>query len=178
MMNLKTAELILMKNLKGEKNKKDDILKIAKAASVVKKEYRNQEIKDMFDVTMTTFERINRINKLNPKGKVLIKKGLLKMEQAYHLSRIDSTRQDKVAKFIASMNSEDTRLFVSLVLKQPDATIEQIKQDFDKTRRRNLSMVVVPMPDTMFTKLEKVAISKKKEAHDLILDVVGEYLGK
>jgi len=177
-MNLKDAELILMKNLKGGKNKKEDILKIAKAALIVKKSYDNQEIKDMFGVTMTTFERINCINKLNPKGKSLVKKGLLKMEQAYHLSRIDSKRQDKVAKLVASMNSEDTRLFVSLALKQPDTTIEQLKKDFDKTQKRNLSVVVLPMPDTMFNKLEKVAISEKKDTHDLILDVVGDYLGK
>jgi len=177
-MKVKDAELILMKNLKGQKNKKDDILQIAKAASIVKEKYDNREIKDMFDVTMTTFERINCINKLNPKGKLLVKKGLLKIEQAYHLSRINAERQDDVAKLIASMNSEDTRLFVSLVLKQPNTNIGKLKKDFDKTHKRNLSMVVVPMPDTMFNKLEKVATSKKSETHDLILNIVEDYLGK
>ena len=178
MMKLKDAELILMKNLKGQKNKMEDILVIAQAASIIKKNYSNNEIKNMYDITMTTFDRVNAINKLNSKGKSLVKNGLLKMEQAYHLSRVDSKRQDQVAKAIASMNSENTRLFVSFVLKQPKKSIEQLKKDFDKNYNRNISIVVTPMPDAMYNKLLLMAESKKKEPHNLIIELVEDYLGK
>ena len=76
------------------------------------------------------------------------------------------------------MNSENTRLFVSFVLKQPKKSIEQLKKDFDKNYNRNISIVVTPMPDAMYNKLLLMAESKKKEPHNLIIELVEDYLGK
>ena len=177
-MNLKDAEIILMKNLRGQRNKADDILTVAKAASVVRKSYSNGEIKDMFGITMTSFGRINSINRLNPKGRSMVKRGVLKIEQAYHLSRMDPGRQDQAAKTIASMNTSDTRLFVSLALEHPDRPVELLERDFARGRHGNISVVVTPMPDAMYNKLLRMAESQNKEPHDLIIELVGDYLGR
>lgn len=177
-MNLKEAELVLMRNLKGRKDRTGDILGLAKAASIVRKNYTRQDIRDMYGITMTSFERLNSINRLNPRGKSLVRRGALKAEQAYHLSRVDPGRQDRVACIISSMNTSETRNFVSLVLSNPDADVDDLKAEFDRGRGGGISIVVMPMPESMYNRLSRVAKSRKKEPHDLIMELVEERLGR
>lgn len=175
-MKLKEAELILMKNLKGQKNKRANILQMAKATAIIKKSYSNKEIHDMFGITNTSFERVNTINKLNQKGKNLVKKGTLKIEQGYHLSRIEKEHQDEVADIIATMNAHNTRLFTALVRSHKNTPIKKIKENFDKQNLQSISVVVVPMPNDLYLILQKKAASKEKEVNDLILDLVRKYV--
>ncbi len=177
-MDLKQAELILMDNLKGSKNKKNDILSIAKAVNVVKNHYTTSDIKTMFEITPTSVNRINAINKLNTYSKKLIKQRKIKIEQTYHLSRLDGKRQDEAARIVASMNAHNSRIFVNMLLAQPTKTVKECKNIFDKSRNDDISLAVVPMPNDVYNSLERIATKNKKEPQDIILQLVEDYIGR
>ena len=178
MISLKKAELILMSNLKGRKNKVDGILDIAEAVSVVKKHYSVSDITNMYQITSTSVDRINSINKLNGYAKNLIKQEKIKIEQAYHLSRLSGKRQDEAANVITSMNAHNTRIFIKMLLAKPDKSVHECKKSFRTMNVDEVSVVVVPMPNDMYKNLEKNAAQQKKTVHDIILEVVENYIGQ
>ena len=178
MMSLKKAELILMSNLKGSKNKLDAILDIAEAVNVVKKHYSVNDITNMYQITSTSVDRINSINKLNICAKNLIKQEKIKIEQAYHLSRLNGKRQDEAANIITTMNAHNTRIFIKMLLAEPNKSVHECKKSFRTSNMDDVSVVVVPMPNDMYKNLEKNASLQKKTVHDVILDVMENYIGK
>ena len=178
MMSLKKAELMLMTNLKGSKNKLDGILDIAEAVNVVKKHYSVKDITDMYQITSTSVDRINSINKLNSHAKNLIDQGKIKIEQAYHLSRLTGKRQDEAANVITTMNAHNTRIFIKMLLSDPNKSVQECKKSFRAINLDDVSVVVIPMPNDMYKNLEKNAIRQKKTVHDIILEVVENYIGQ
>ena len=177
-MDLKRAEIILIDNLKGGRIKKDDMLSIAKAASIVKQHYSKSEIQQVFQISSTSIDRINAINKLNDFSKRLVRQEKIGIEQAYHLSRLTGKRQDEAARIIASMNAHNSRILVKMLLASPDRSVEQCKENFDKTVNNAISLVVVPMPNDMYVNLAKIAAKNKKEPQNIIVEMVRDFIGK
>src|SRR2546422_8506572 len=96
---VKTATLILLRSLKGRKNKPHNLVEVAEACRTLRddKDWGWKEMSRFFKVSVYMLRQIDRINDLNPTAKKLVRRGKIKIEQAYQLSRLTGSRQDEAA---------------------------------------------------------------------------------
>ena len=175
-MNISTAEQILMRNLKGQKNKTNTVSDIAQAACIVKNRHDSKTIQDLFGVSMTTFDRINKINKLSSKTKKLIEKYNLGLELAYHLSRIPENKQYNIILVLKSMNSENGRRLINYVLGNPTKTITECQKFIRKSYSKDITMLVIPLPSDSYKKFERTAHKKKMDVHDFAYKILEKHI--
>jgi len=175
-MNLKDAQRVLMRNLKGAKNKQASVLELAEAVSTVKEEMKTNEMTKLFDISHTMLAQINKINSLDDKAKKIVGKEKLGIEQSYLLTKIPKEKQKEVAKAIVDMSAHETRQFMKFLKKHGNQTIEWCKKEFDQKFRKKFSLLIIPMEDTLFQELVKIAKSKRIQAHDLAYSIIGDYI--
>ena len=173
-MKRKEAERIVMSNLKGSKIKSVDTVTLAEAVREVGKSMKQGEMNKFFDVSHTMLQRINRINQLSEKTKEIVRESGFGIEKSYMLTQIPVEQEEKVAKAIIGMTAHDTRKFIKM-LKISEKSIEECTKDLE-AMQKTFSLVVIPMPESLYRQLLILARKHKKEPHDLALSILEEYI--
>lgn len=175
-MNLKDAERVVMRNLKGSKVKQISVLEFAEAVNTVKEKMKISEMTKLFDISHTMLTQINKINSLDPRAKKIIEKEKLGIEQSYLLSKLSQPMQEEVAKAITDMSAHETRQFMKFLKKHNKQPVSWCKKEFDQKFRKKFSLLIIPMEDTLFRELSSIAKNKKIQPHDLAYRVIGDYI--
>lgn len=177
-LNEKQAVQILMRNLKGSKNKPDSLLQVAESVNFLKKTTSLNDMKRMFDVSSTMLNQINRLNKLNDFSKKLLQNGKLGIEKGYLLARLNGKRQDEAAKEIVNLSSHDSRTFIDLLIKNEKVSVSDCTQQFNQKISKKMDLLVIPMPYGVFNELERQSKKKRLDPHDLAFKILEEYLNE
>lgn len=175
-MNYKEATKILMRNLKGSKNKQVSTLELAEAMQEIRNKMPTKEMEKFFDISHTMISRINKINGLEDDTKKIIQKANLGIEKSYLLTKLSGNRQIEAAKEIVSLNAHNSRQLINLLIKKPKDTVKQLRNYFEKNYMKKFSLLIIPMSDDLYSLLLKKATKAKKTPHDLAFQVLEDYL--
>lgn len=177
MMDVKTATVILLKSLKGRKNKPYNLLEIAEACRTLRDhpDWGWREMSRFFKVSVFMLRQIDKINDLNPPVKQLVKKGKIKIEKAYLLSKLEGERQNEAAMAMLDLSAHETRRFVDILLKSNES-VRESKEVFQKAHLKQFNLLVLPMKDNTYRALNKSAKEAGSNIHDHVLKILEEYL--
>jgi hypothetical protein len=176
-MDVKTATVILLKNLKGRKNKPQNLVDVAEACRTLKDhdKWGFEEMSRFFKVSVYMLRQIDKINDLNPSVKRLVREGEIKIEKAYQLSRLSGKRQDEAAPEVVNLSAHETRKFIDLLLKS-DASVAECKKLLKETTLKQFNLLVLPMKDDTYRALKKSADKANATLHDHALSILEGYL--
>lgn len=175
-MDEKKATSILLANLKGSKKKPANLIDIALACRFLKNKWGFKEMADFFEISKYMLLQIDKINDLEAEVKDSVKKGLLGIEQCYQLSRLPPDRQVKAAKEAINLSAHETRLFVDYLLKNKNIDVESCFESFQKSHLKPFNLLVVPLPNSTYRGLQRLADEASITVHDLAVKILEEYL--
>jgi len=175
-MSAEKATAILMANLKGAKRKPSNLLEVAKACRILIEKWGIRKMSDYFKVSLYQLRQIDKINDLNPDAQQLVKEGKLGIETSYQLWRLDSKRQSEAAREAVNMTAHEVRQFVYLLRKNPDASVRECKQLFEKTRTKRIRLLMLPLTSETYNGLQELALKSRQSIHDLALKVLEDYI--
>lgn len=172
-MNEEKAVAIMMANLKQSKS--SNLLEFAQACRFLRDKWGFKEMSDYFKTSSYMLRQIDKINELDLSLQKLVKEGKLKIESSYQLWRIPESKRNEVVKIIQNLPSNKIREFVYYVKKHPN-DIEKAKRLFEKGKDEKIKMLVLPLTDETFKKLQQSAKKSKKTVHDYVLKLVEDGL--
>ena len=177
-MSEEKATAILLANLKTGRNKPSNLLEIAQACRTVIQSWGMKKTHEFFKVSEYQLRQIDRINDLREDVQKLVEDGRLGIDVAYQLSRLDGMLQSKAATVALDMKEEEWRPFVQLLVNDETMTIEKARRTVDESKKKRLNLLILPLTEDTFTKLRRIAKAEDENVHDLVLQVLEEYIAK
>lgn len=176
-LNEEKAIAILLANIKGPKNKPSKISEIAAACRFLKNspEWGFAKMTKFFDVSGTTLRVIDKINELRPEFKRLADEKKIGIEAAYHLTRIDESKQHEAAQLFQEMNTTEIRNFIFYITNDRTLSAREAKEMSDKLKTPVINILALPVSDELRTRLEKTAKSHKQTIHEYAVKILETY---
>lgn len=176
MIDDKEATQILMSNLKGSKTKSVGVLKLAESAYVVSKKMTQNDMRDLFDVSNTMLGRIKKIYELDKTAKEIIERKKFGIEQSYLLCSFKPKDQKQIAELLSDLNIHESRRFIQLLKKNPNTDPVKIRKQFEEMIQNKFSLLVVPMRESLYSKLSGIAKNEKTDPHALASTILEAYV--
>jgi hypothetical protein len=175
-MNEEKAVAILLANLKKSKKKPTNLIDIAQAIRILKKQWGLQKMTEFFTISSYQLRQIDKINDLDEKTKDLIQKGKLGIEASYQLWRLDSKRRKDAITYFKNMTTDEIRGFVYFIKKNPSLSVDECKKAFDKVRDTKFNVLMIPVESIIFNELTELSKKYKMNVHDYALKIIKTHL--
>jgi hypothetical protein len=170
------AVAVLMANLKGSKKKSSSWIEIAQACRLLKEQWGFPKMASFFGVTVFMLRQIDKINELDADLQKTIVEKNLGVDAAYQLWRISEGKKKQFAKQAEDLTAHEVRRLADFVMNKPDISMKQAREMVEKNRKQKVNVLMIPLTEDTFERLQKLASQAHKNIHDFSLNVLEDYI--
>lgn len=177
--NVLLASLFL--NLKGDKNKKEDWISIAKKCDEFSRKYNShKEVAEKLGVSTELIRAILSLLELPPEIQQLIKQKQILFDAAQRINTItDKKKQIEVARAIAGLTSHEQREIIHYAKKYPNSSLSNFKKRVTtQITKEKIHVAIIPLSDELFKSLQSESIRKKISLEKAVLGIISDWQKK
>lgn len=179
-MDKDTAIAILFANVKTHTKK--DFRKTAEAVRYLKESERLSyaEIGRMVGADGFTISQFDKLLDLPESVWKLIESGAIGLDKGYRISRMSPEARAELGNAISDLNAMDARAVADYFQKNPTLSIQECKTKVlqSKTVTKQLFMVVVPLSEETYARLNKRATKRNISVDEMATQIIIEWLQK
>lgn len=184
-MDRKEAVFILVTNLKGSREKREPLTKIAEAVETLLKDRQYDgdvtKLAAEYKVTPQVINEFRKVSKQPPEIKKMIRERKLGLDGSTKLSSIpDLDRRTELARVVEGMSQYDVRSIIDYAKKHTKVSAKEAKRIVleSKTITRDVHAIVIPLDDEDFREFAKFAQSRKIRLEDAAKLAIRELLAR
>jgi hypothetical protein len=169
---------ILIDNFQGHRN--SDWITIARVCKKLKDFYgSDSKLGEKVGKTREHIREILKLLDLTPELQKAVKNNSLNKEVAWRIAGVDGKKnQLKLAKAVKGMNAHDGRELVYYFARDPQISLDEYRKKIlnAKNKIENIRVIVLPLSEDKFAKLNAIAKNRNKTPQKLILELIDSKL--
>jgi len=175
-MNEEKAAAILLANIKGHKKKPSKLTEVAEACRFLLDKWGLKKTAKFLNVSQYQLIQIDKINKLNSAIQKLIDNGKLGIDASYQIWRLKKSIRTEAALECVDLTSHEVRQLVHLLRNDEELTVKEAKKITKKALRNEFHLLTIPLSLQTHKRLSKIALKSKKEIHQLIVEILENFV--